>query len=153
MSFMPSLKEVINNDLKEAMRGKDAEVLSTLRLLLSAIKMKEIALRKGEEVSLNDEQVIEVIRSEIKKRNDSVLAYEQGDRQDLANKEKNEIKILEKYLPPSLSDEEIEKIIREEIGALEEKDFGKAMGKVMPRLKGKAEGGKISEIVKKVLNG
>ena len=150
---MPSLKEVINNDLKEAMREKDAEVLSTLRLLLSAIKMKEIALRKGEEASLNDEQVIEVIRSEIKKRNDSVSAYEQGSRQDLANKEKNEIKILEKYLPPSLSDEEIEKIVREEIGALEEKDFGRAMGKVMPRLKGKAEGGKISEIVKKVLNG
>lgn len=150
---MPSLKEVINNGLKEAMRKKDAEVLSVLRLLLSAIKMKEIALRKGEEVSLNDEQVIEVIRSEIKKRNDSVSAYEQGGRQDLADKEKNEIKILEKYLPSSLSDEEIEKIVREEVEASTEKDFGRVMGKVMAKLKGKAEGGKISEIVKKVLGG
>ena len=149
---MPTLKEVITHDLKGAMKGKESETVSVLRMLLSAIKTKEIALRKGEEVSLNDEQVIEVIRSEIKKRNDSVSAYEQGGRQDLANKEKNEIKILEKYLPPSLSDEEIEKIVREEIGSLEEKDFGRAMGKVMARLKGKAEGGKISEIVKKVLN-
>lgn len=149
---MPNLKDKINNNLKEAMKSKESETVSVLRMLISAIKTKEIALRKGEEVRLNDEQVIETIRSEIKKRNDSVSAYEQGGRQDLAQKEKNEIKILEKYLPPSLSDEEIEKIIREEIGALEEKEFGRVMGKVMAKLKGKAEGGKISEIVKKVMN-
>lgn len=149
---MPNLKDKINNNLKEAMKSKESETVSVLRMLISAIKTKEIALRKGEEVSLNDEQVIEAIRSEIKKRNDSVSAYEQGGRQDLADKEKNEIKILEKYIPPSLSNEEIEKIIREEIGAMEEKDFGRAMGKVMAKLKGKAEGGKISEIVKKVMN-
>jgi uncharacterized protein YqeY len=148
---MSTLKESIANDLKEAMKNKQAETVSTLRLLLSAIKTKEIALREGEEVILNDEQVAEAIRSEIKKRNDSISAYEQGGRQDLAQKEKNEIKILEKYLPPSLSGEEIEKIVREEIGAMEEKDFGRVMGKVMARLKGKAEGGKISELVKKVL--
>ncbi len=148
---MPSLKEVIHNDLKEAMRKKDAEVVSALRMLLSAIKTKEISLREGEEISLNDEQIIEVTRSEIKKRNDSVVAYEEGGRQDLADKERNEIKILEKYLPPSLSDEEIEKIVREEVEASGERDFGRVMGKVMAKLKGKAEGGKISEMVKKVL--
>jgi len=147
---MSSLKEKINNDLKDAMRAKNEVMLSVLRMLLSAVKAREISLRKGEDVILDDAQIIEVIRSEVKKRNDSVLSYEQGGRADLAAKEKSEIKILEKYLPPSLSDEDAEKIIREEIG--DEKDFGKAMGKVMPRLKGKADGGKISELVRKVLS-
>jgi len=147
---MSSLKEKINNDLKDAMRAKNEVMLSVLRMLLSAVKAREISLRKGEDVVLDDAQIIEVIRSEVKKRNDSVLSYEQGGRADLAAKEKSEIKILEKYLPPSLSDEDAEKIIREEIG--DEKDFGKAMGKVMPRLKGKADGGKISELVRKVLS-
>jgi len=147
---MSSLKEKINNDLKDAMRAKNEVMLSVLRMLLSAVKAREISLRKGEDVILDDAQIIEVIRSEVKKRNDSVLSYQQGGRADLAAKEKSEIKILEKYLPPSLSDEDAEKIIREEIG--DEKDFGKAMGKVMPRLKGKADGGKISELVRKVLS-
>lgn len=147
-----SLREKINDDLKSAMKGREAEIVSVLRMLLSAVKTKEISLRKGEEVNLNDEQIIEVIRSEIKKRNDSISAYEQGGRADLADKEKGEIKILEKYLPPSLSDEEIEKIVKEEVEASAEKDFGRVMGKVMAKLKGKADGGKIGEMVKKVLN-
>lgn len=150
-----SLKEKINNDLKDAMRGKKADELSVLRMLLSAIKDKEISLRQGEEVSLSDEQVLSVIASEVKKRKDSVVAYEQGGRDDLASKENNEIKILEKYLPEQMSGEELEKIIREIVGTQNfafPQDFGKIMGQVMPKVKGRADGNRISEMVKKVLS-
>jgi uncharacterized protein YqeY len=151
---MPILKETINNDLKQAMKEKKQGVLLVLRMLLSALKDKEIALRKGEEINLTEEQVIEVIASEIKKRKDSVLAYEQGGRSDLARTEKDEILILEKYLPPQLSDEELEKIVKEEIASFGEaglKDMGKIIGRIMPRVKGKADGGRVSEMVKKIL--
>ncbi|MCG2697580.1 GatB/YqeY domain-containing protein, partial [Candidatus Parcubacteria bacterium] len=110
---MPKLRQQINNDLKQAMLNKEAETLSVLRMLISSIRNQEIALRKGEDVSLTDEQIVKVLRSEIKKRKDSILAYEQGNRRDLAEKEKSEMQILEKYLPPELSDEEVEKIIKE----------------------------------------
>lgn len=148
------LKEKINNDIKDAMRGKRADELSVLRMLLSAIKDKEISLRKGEDVSLSDGQVVAVIASEVKKRKDSVVAYEQGGRADLVEKENNEIKILEKYLPEQMSDDELEKIVKEIIGSAGDvtmKDFGKIMGQVMPKVKGKADGNRISEMVKKVL--
>ena len=151
---MPNLKEIINNDLKQAMREKKQGVLLVLRMLLSALKEKEIALRKGEEINLTEEQVVEVIASEIKKRKDSVLAYEQGGREDLAQKEKDEILILEKYLPAQLSDEELEKIVKEEIASFGEaglKDMGKIIGRIMPRVKGKTDGGRVSEMVKRFL--
>ena len=149
------LKEIINNDIKEAMRGKKADVLSVLRMLSSAVKDKEIALRKGEDVSLSDEQVTEVIMSEVKKRKDSVAAYEQGGRDDLVQKESNEIKILEKYLQEQMSDEELENIVKQIVDTMDGaamQDFGKIMGQVMPKVKGKADGNKVSEAVKKVLS-
>lgn len=149
-----SLKDIINQDLKQAMRERQGEKLSTLRLLLAAIKDKEIFLRKGEDVILSDSQIIEVVMSEIKKRKDSVSAYEAGGRQDLAEKEKREILILEKYLPPAISDEELESIVKEAIGEIGEadiKNFGKIMGKVMLKAKGRADGNRISEAVRQVL--
>ena len=136
------------------MKEKKQETLLVLRMLLSALKEKEIALRKGEEINLTEEQVVEVIASEIKKRKDSVLAYEQGGREDLAQKEKDEILILEKYLPAQLSDEELEKIVKEEIASFGEaglKDMGKIIGRIMPRVKGKTDGGRVSEMVKRFL--
>lgn len=151
---MNSLKEKIKNDTNQALKEKKAVEVSTLRMLWGAIKDKEIFLRKGDEVNLSDEQVIDVIMSEIKKRKDSVAAYTQGGRNDLADREGEEIKILEKYLPEQLSDEELQIIVKEAIaplGAVSMKDFGKIMGTVMPKVKGKADGNKISEILKKVL--
>lgn len=133
------------------MKSKDGLAVSVLRLLVSAIKNKEIMLRQTAAAELNDEQIIEVISSEIKKRKDSVAAYEQGGRHDLAEKEKKEIRILEKYLPSQLSDEEIEKIVREIATADGGKNFGAIMGQVMPKVKGKADGIKVGEIVKRVL--
>ncbi len=152
-----SIQQQISNDLKQAMRNKETEMVSVLRMLISAIKNKEIAVRKGEDVSLTNEQVIQILRSEIKKRKDSITAYKQGDRHDLADKEEKEIKIIEKYLPEQMSDGEIEKVVREIIemhgNASVQKDFGKIMGQVMARVKGKADGGRVSEVVKKVLAG
>lgn len=160
---MAKLLEQINQELKQAMKAKDAATLSVLRMLIAAARNKEISLRspsadggkaafvpssgRGE---LSDEQIIEVVASEIKKRKDSVAAYAQGGRQELADKESAEIKILEKYLPAQLGDEELEKIIKE-IVAGGASDFGKVMGQVMAKVKGKADGGKASALVKKLL--
>ncbi|MDD5294836.1 MAG: GatB/YqeY domain-containing protein, partial [Patescibacteria group bacterium] len=135
---MPSMLEKINGDLKKAMQGKDELAVSVLRMLISAVRNKEISLRKGEKIELVDEQIIEVIKSEIKKRKDSVEAYSAGGRSDLAEKEKKEEGILASYLPPQMGDEELEKIIRETVASLGEvsqKDFGRIMGQVMGKTK------------------
>ncbi len=153
---MPNLKERINNDLKQAMRNKEAETVSVLRMLASAVKDREISMRKGEDVNLSDDQVLEVLSSEVKKRKDSIIAYERGGRADLAAKEKSEIKILEKYLPKQMSDEELDEAVREAIEACRAsspRDFGKIMGAVMPRVKGKADGNRVGEAVKRALSG
>lgn len=147
---MSKLQEQINNDLKQAMRDRDETTLSTLRMLLAALKNKMISLRQGAEAELTDEQVIEAVASEIKKRQDSIEAYAAGGRSDLAEKEKAEAEVLKKYLPQQSSDEEIEAVIKEVV-ASGATDFGRAMGQAMARLKGKADGKRVGEIVKKVL--
>ncbi|MFA5359755.1 MAG: GatB/YqeY domain-containing protein [Patescibacteria group bacterium] len=147
---MSKLLEQINQDLKEAMKSKEADLTSVLRMLISAIRNKEITLRKDGEAELSEEQVLEVISSEVKKRRDSIEAYISGGRQELADKESSEIKILEKYLPEQMSDEELEKVVKEVIAGGDE-NFGKVMGQVMAKVKGKADGGKVGEMVKKLL--
>ena len=149
-----SLGEKINQDLKQATLDKQDKVLSVLRLLKAAISNKEISLRKGKDISLTNDQVIEVTASEIKKRKEAIIDYQKGNRDDLVKKEKQEIKILEKYLPKQLSDKEIEKIVKEIVKTYDDasqRDFGKIMGQVMPKVKGKAEGNKVSEVVKRIL--
>jgi uncharacterized protein len=148
-----SFYQKVNDDLKQAMKEKKELELSTLRLLVAALKNKKIALGGGANAEeLTDEQCIEVVGSEVKKRKDSVAAYFQGNRQDLVDKENSEIKILEKYMPAQMSDEEIEKIIKEIVDAEgETPNFGKVMGQAMGKLKGKADGGKVTEIVKQLL--
>lgn len=157
---MAKLSEKISENLKQAMKSKDAETTSVLRMLIAAIRNKEISLRPaftkastGEQdgkAELNDGQIVEVIASEIKKRRDSVEAYLKGNRQELADKESAEIKILEKYLPEQLGEAELEKIIKEAV-ASGASDFGKAMGQVMAKVKGRADGNKVGELVKKIL--
>lgn len=154
---MAKLLEQINQELKQAMKSKDVQTTSVLRLLVAALRNKEIALRLSGKTELSDEQVVEVVASEIKKRRDSILAYVQGGRQELADKESGEIKILEKYLPAQLSDEELEKIIKEIIAAgasnrpAGEAGFGRVMGQAKAKVKGKADGAKVGELVKKLL--
>lgn len=148
--IMAKLLEQISQDLKQAMKNKDAETTSVLRMLIAALRNREIALRKDGRAELTDEQAEEVVAGEIKKRRDSVEAYAAGGRPELADKESAEIKILEKYLPEQMTDEELEKIIAEVMAAGAD-NFGKIMGQVMARAKGRVDGAKARETVKKML--
>ena len=147
-----SLKDQITEDMKAAMRAKDSERLGTIRLLLAAMKQKEV----DERVTLDDAAVVSIIDKLIKQRKDSVAAYVQAARQDLADKESAEIKVLEAYLPQRLSAEEVlteVKAIVAELGAKGPGDMGKVMGVVKTRLAGKAEMGQVSAAVKAALAG
>ena len=140
----------IRTDLKQAMLGKDKLRTSTLRLVLAAAKNKEI--EKGE--LLTDEEMIAVLSSETKKRRESVEEYRKGNREDLAAKEEAEIEILKKYLPEQLSEEELEKLVKEAVAQTEAagpKDMGKVMQALMPKVKGRADGRATSDLVKKLL--
>lgn len=145
-----SLKEQIPNDIKNALRNKSTVELSVLRMLQSAIHNKEIDNKE----ELSDKQVIEVVSSEVKKRRDAASEFEKVNRPDAAQKEKEEIEILLKYMPEQLSEDQI----REEVAkAIEEsmadglKDLGKVMKIIMPRMKGKADGKLVNSMVRDLL--
>jgi uncharacterized protein YqeY len=163
-----TLKEKIQEDFKKALKGKREIELSTLRMLSAAIFNKEKEKRyklsqekpdlSGEELEkgsqLTDDEVIEVVSSEVKKRKEAISEFEKGEREDLVRKEKEELKILQKYLPEQLSKEEIESLAKEtieKVGAKELKDMGRVMGELMPKLKGKTDGNEVSNIVKELL--
>lgn len=146
-----ALLETINSDLKNAMRAKSTTELSVLRMLITAVKNKMIELKLSE---MNDEKVLEVIKSEVKKRKDSIKAYIDGGRQDLVDIEEAEIKVLSKYLPEQMSEEDLEAKVKAVVGSVEGasmQDFGKIMGQVMGALKGQADGDRVSAVVKKLL--
>ncbi len=146
-----SLKDQINEDMKSAMRAKEAERLGTIRLLLSAVKQKEV----DERITLDDAAVIAIVDKLIKQRKDSVAAYAQAQREDLADIERKEIVVLEAYLPQRMSAEEITAAVQAlvaELGASGPGDMGKVMGAVKTRLAGKADMGLVSAAVKAALN-
>ena len=172
------LRQKIEKDFKEALLKRDSFLISTLRLLRAIIfnkekekryrLLQELPREKWEEIKkesrqskeldkksqLSDEEIIQVINSEIKKRKEAILQYERGKRKDLAEKEKKEISILESYLPPPLSDEEIEEMAKKiilEQKAKSIKDLGKVMKELMPSLKQRAEGERVIKIVKNLL--
>lgn len=150
---MPTLKQKITEDIKSALKGGDTLRLSVLRMLNSAISNKEIDLRK-KDIGLSDEEVLEVISSEAKKRKDAAEGFKNGKREDLAEKEKKELKILQEYLPPEISDEDLARIIKDgirETGAASEKELGKVMKTIMPLLKGKAGGDRIIKMLQEEL--
>ncbi|VTU30084.1 hypothetical protein H4CHR_02535 [Variovorax sp. PBS-H4] len=147
-----SLKDQITEDMKTAMRAKDSERLGTIRLLLAALKQKEV----DERIELDDAMVVAIVDKLVKQRKDSVTAFTQGGRADLADKEAAEIKVLEVYLPQRMGAEEIAaevKAIVAELGAKGPGDMGKVMGAVKTRLAGKADMGLVSAAVKAVLSG
>jgi len=161
-----SLKEKIQADTKKAMQARDQLKVSVLRMLMAAVFNKEKEKRaklskSGEDLEkldklskLTDEETTEVISSEAKKRKDSIEQYEKGNRQDLADQEKKELKILVSYLPEQMSEEEISKLVKEkieELGASGPKDTGKVMGALMTQLKGKADGNLVNKIVQEEL--
>ena|SRR3989344_6621200 len=143
------IKAQIDNDLKEAMGHKDQVKVSALRMLKARLHNEEIAKQK----EFGDQEVVEIIGSEVKRRRDSVQAYTAGNRPELALKEEQEIAILQKYLPAQLSEAEVRAIMEQELSGkgFMAQDFGKAMGLVMPKLKGKTEGGIVSKILKEIL--
>jgi len=147
---MGQLTEKIRTDLTEAMKAQEKERLSTIRMLQSAIKNEQI--NSGHELS--DEEAMSVIRKAVKQRQDSVEQYTKGNRPELAAKEQAEIDVLKGYLPPELSDDDLESGIREIVastGAQSKKDMGKVMKEATVRFKGRADGKKIQEIVSRLL--
>jgi uncharacterized protein YqeY len=147
------LIERIQKEYIQAVKEKDEVKASVLNMIKSQIKYKEIEL-KGLGKALQEGDLIEIIRKEIKKREEAIEMYLQGDREDLANKEKKELEVLKQYLPKVPDIEEIEKEIDkiiEEVSAKDKKDFGKVMKVAMEKFKGIVDGDKIKEIVQKKL--
>jgi uncharacterized protein YqeY len=147
-----SLKERITEDMKAAMRARDAERLGTIRLLTAAMKQKEV----DERIELDDAAVIGILDKMLKQRKDSIEAFEKAGRQDLADKEAAEVVVLQAYLPARLSADEIAAEVRAivaELGAKGPGDMGKVMGAAKTRLAGKAEMGQVSAAVKAALAG
>ena len=145
-----SLKDQITEDMKTAMRAKDSERLGTIRLLQAAMKQKEV----DERITLDDAAVVAILDKLIKQRKDSIAAFTQANRQDLADKEAAEITVLEAYLPARLSANEVAaevKALVAELGAAGPGDMGKVMGAVKTRLAGKADMGLVSAAVKAAL--
>ncbi|MEG0373190.1 MAG: GatB/YqeY domain-containing protein [Enterococcus sp.] len=146
-----SLLTTLNEDMKQAMRAKDKESLQVIRMLKASIQNEQI--KKGQD--LNEEEELTVLSREMKQRRDSLTEFEKADRADLADKVKKEIVIVENYLPAQLNEEEIRAIVQEAItktGATSPKEFGKVMGAVMPKVKGKADGNQVNAVVKELLN-
>jgi uncharacterized protein YqeY len=146
-----ALREQLNEDMKTAMKAREAEKLGAIRLLLAAVKQREV----DERITLDDAAVVSVVEKMIKQRKDSISQFEKAARQDLVDKEKFELGVLEAYLPQQLSQAEVEAVIAEAIastGAKSAADMGKVMGVVKPRLAGKADMGKVSGMVKAKLS-
>ncbi|MEW5944232.1 MAG: GatB/YqeY domain-containing protein [Pseudomonadota bacterium] len=147
-----SLRQQIPEDMKAAMRAKDAPRLATIRLLLAAIKQREV----DERIELDDAQVVAVIEKMLKQRRDSISQFEAAGRQDLADTEKSEMAVLQAYLPQPLSEAEIKRLVAEAIvasGASGVKDMGKVMAAVKPQVAGRADMGKVSALIKAKLGG
>jgi len=152
-----TLKEKITEDMKTAMRAKDSERLGTIRLLLSAIKQKEV----DERVVVDDVMAVAIVDKLIKQRKDSIEAFEKAERKDLADKEKSELLVLQAYLPARLSAEEVMAEVKAIVAALATElgravsptDMGKVMGAVKTQLAGKADMGQVSAAVKAALAG
>lgn len=148
-----NLKDQLQEDLKRAMVEKNEQKLSTIRMLKSAIQYFEIQ-KGGAGYTASDEDIIDVVGKEIKKRKESIELYEKGGRQELAEKEKEELEILNSYMPEQLTEDEIKSLVEEAIsqtGATTMQEMGKVMGVLSPKIKGKADGGEVSRFVREKL--
>lgn len=147
---MPTLSAKIERDYLSAFKSKDEFRTSVLRLLKSALKNAEIEKK----ALLNDDDVGKIIKREIKQRRDSIPQYQQGGRADLAEKELREISVLEYYQPAQINDSEIESIIKDtllKLGVNHKKDYGRAMGVLMSKFQGRADGSKVSQVLNSLL--
>lgn len=147
-----SLKQKITDDMKAAMRAGDSKQRDTLRLLLAAIKQKEV----DERIELGDADIVAVIEKMLKQRKDSIEQYETAQRHDLAAAEKGEVKVLSAYMPKAFTEEEIDALVTETVSAAAVKsmrDMGKVMAILKPKLAGRADMGKVSALVKAKISG
>ena len=145
------LRQRVEADMKVAMRAKDKDRLGTIRLILAAIKQREI----DERVTLSNTEILAVLDKMIKQRRDSIAQFEQAGRQELADKEAAEVAVIQEYLPAAMSEAEIDAVIEEAIsisGATSPQDIGKIMGWLKPRLQGRADIGQVSRKVKEKLS-
>jgi uncharacterized protein YqeY len=146
------LKDRIQADLLEATRRQDVVTRETLRMLRSAIRYAEV--ERGHQ--LDEAEIYEVIARQIRQRRESIAEFEKGGREDLAARERSELEVLERYLPAQLTREEIVELARqviEEVGASGPRDAGKVMGRLMPRVKGRADGRLVNAVVQELLAG
>ncbi len=162
-----ALKQKIQEDLKNAIRKREETESLVLRMILASLHNREIEKKSKfrkqgkteeeiiKEGQLTDEEIIEVISSEVKKRKEAISEFEKGRREDLVKKEKKEGEILQKYMPEQLPEEDIRKLVKkaiEKVGATEIKDMGKVMGRLIPEVKGRADGSMVNKIVKELLS-
>jgi uncharacterized protein YqeY len=149
-----TLQQRVDSDLKEAMRAKDATKLGVLRMLKSALKYAAIA-KSGAEADLSDAEAVQVIRKQAKQRQDSIESFEKGGRAELANKEKEELAILNTYLPQPMNPDELVKVVREtiaELGAAAKGQMGSVMKALQAKIGGRADGKTLSAEVARQLN-
>jgi uncharacterized protein len=147
-----SLLERLNNDMKQAMRNKEKDKLSVIRMIKATLQNEAIKLGKQE---LSEEEELTVLSREMKQRKDSLHEFDKAGREDLVEKLRQEIAVVELYMPKQLSEEEITAIIKEaivEVGATSKADMGKVMSAIMPKLKGKADGSLVNKLVQQHLS-
>jgi len=147
-----TLKEQITNDMKESMKSGQKDRLAVIRLILAALKQKEV----DERIVLDDAQVLAILEKMLKQRRESIAQFTQGNRKDLAEKEEAEVKIIQAYMPAQLSDTELEQMVAAavaESGAASVKDMGKVMGILKPKVAGKADMSAVSAKIKAKLGG
>ena len=147
-----ALKEQITNDMKEAMKAGDKPRLSVIRLILAAIKQREV----DERITLDDSQILAALDKMLKQRRESIMQFEKGGRQDLADQENAEVKVIQAYMPAQLSEAELDKMVADavaESGAASIKDMGKVMGILKPKVAGKADMSAVSARIKAKLGG
>ena len=147
-----SLLDRLNEDMKQAMRAKDKDKLSVIRMVKASLQNEAIDLGVAE---LNEEQELTILSRELKQRNESLRDFKAAGRDDLVEQLEKEIEILKVYMPEQLSEEELEKLVKETIANLQatsKKDFGKVMGAIMPKVKGKADGSFVQKLVQKHLS-
>ncbi|MFD3447686.1 GatB/YqeY domain-containing protein [Microbacteriaceae bacterium 4G12] len=146
-----SLLDRLNDDMKQAMKNKEKEKLSVIRMVKAAMQNESIKIQQA----LNEEEELTVLTREMKQRKDSLLEFEKAGRDDLVDKIKGEIAVLETYLPEQLSEEELTAIIQQviaEVGATSKAQMGKVMGAVIPKVKGKADGSLVNKLVSQLLS-
>ncbi len=150
------LRERLNDALKEAMKAKDSRRVSTLRLILAALKDRDIAARgKGESEEVGEDQILQMLSTMVRQRRESIAQYEQGGRVDLAEQEQEEIAIIEDFLPQQLSEDETRDVAQSLVGELNAsgiKDMGRVMGEIKKRYAGQVDMGKASALVKDLLS-